>query len=216
MSGKTMLGRPVRRWLILALVVGLLTVNALSVSTAAAQEAQNITVILTENQFSPKTITLTAGQPVLLNVQNQGGLDHNLSSNDLPISNVKYIKADNSASDLARYTATNVLNADAVSGHTSMVMFTPVNAGTFGFFSEGEESLGMVGTFVVVNPGQTAPPAAAAAPAAAPAPTASATVASDGQTLSTQSAATQAMFTAVWGNQAAQEWVKEHNAALAH
>jgi plastocyanin len=191
---------------------------ALSVSTASAQEAQNITVILTEYQFNPKTITLTVRQPVLLNVQNQGRLDHNLSSDELPLANIKYIKADNSTSDLEHYTATNVLNADAGSGHTSMVMFTPTKAGTYGFFSEGEESLGMVGTFVVVNPGQSAPPAAAAAAAPAPAPAqapASATVASDGQSLSSQSAATQAMFTAVWGNQAAQVWVKEHNAALA-
>jgi Cupredoxin-like domain len=91
-------------------------------------------VILTESQFNPKTITLTVGQPVLLNVQNQGKADHNLSSNDLPISNVKYLKADNSSSDFQRYVASNVLNADALSGHTSMVIFTPTKAGTFSFF----------------------------------------------------------------------------------
>jgi len=39
--------------------------------------------------------------------------------------------------------------------------------------------------------------------------------ASDGQRLSSQSQATQALFNAVWGTQAAQEWVKEHNAAIA-
>ncbi len=39
--------------------------------------------------------------------------------------------------------------------------------------------------------------------------------ANDGQSLSSQSSATQALFTAVWDGQAAQEWVKEHNAAAA-
>jgi YVTN family beta-propeller protein len=39
-------------------------------------------------------------------------------------------------------------------------------------------------------------------------------VASDGRRLSGESAGTQATFNAVWGNQAASEWVKEHNAAL--
>jgi plastocyanin len=214
MFGKVTPSRQVPRSLAFAAIAGLLALSTLSVSTASAQEPQNITVILTEFQFNPKTITLTMGQPVVLNVQNQGAADHNLSSDDLPISNVKYIKADNSSSDLHRYEATNVLNADALSGHTSMVTFTPTKAGTFGFFSEDEESLGMVGNFVVVAPGAqpaAAPPAPAPTTAAA---TPSSTVARDGQSLSSQSAATQAMFTSVWGDRAAQEWVQEHNAAL--
>jgi YVTN family beta-propeller protein len=39
-------------------------------------------------------------------------------------------------------------------------------------------------------------------------------VATDGRRLSGESPATQAMFIAVWGSQAATEWVKEHNAAI--
>jgi plastocyanin len=214
MFGRATLSRHLSRSFPFAIIAGLLALNALTVSTVSAQETQNITVILTEYQFNPKTITLTVGQPVLLNVQNQGKADHNLSSDDLPLSNVKYLKADNSSSDLQRYEATNVLNADALSGHTSMVTFTPTRAGTFGFFSEDEESLGMVGNFVVVGPGAQAAAAPPATAPAAAAPTTSATVASDGQSLSSQSAATQAMFQAVWGDRAAQEWVQEHDAAL--
>jgi plastocyanin len=185
---------------------------ALSASPTFAQEPKTITVVLTEYKFTPDTITLTAGQPVQLNIQNQGKLDHNLSSDDLPLININFIKADNSTQDLSRYVSTNVLNADALSGHTSVVMFTPTTAGTFGFFSEGEQSLGMVGKFVVLTPGgQAAAPAPSTA--AAP-PSASAMVAKDGQSLASQPAATQALFTAVWGDRAAQEWATEHNAAL--
>src|SRR5215831_12529810 len=158
MFANVTLSRHASSWLPLSPIATALALSTLTVSPVFAQEPQNITVILSESQFDPKTITLTVGQPVLLNVQNQGKADHNLSSNDLPISNVKYVKADNSSSDLERYVATNVLNADALSGHTSMVIFTPTKAGTFGFFSEGEEELGMVGNFVVLNPGQAAPP----------------------------------------------------------
>jgi hypothetical protein len=32
------------------------------------KQAQTVTVVLTELQFNPKTITLTAGQPVQLNI----------------------------------------------------------------------------------------------------------------------------------------------------
>src|SRR5689334_14544723 len=56
-----------------------------------------------------------------------------------------------------------------------------------------------------------APGLAAAAPALAQGEPA----ANDGQRLSTQTQATQAMFNAVWDGQAAQDWVKEHNAAIA-
>jgi plastocyanin len=203
-----------RRTLPSVAIASVLMLSTIGTPTVSAQqEPRNVTVILTEYQFNPKTITLTVGEPVLLNVQNQGGLDHNLSSNDLPLASVHYLKADNSSNDLHRYEATNVLNADAGSGHTSMVTFTPVKTGTFGFFSEDEESLGLVGNFVVVAPGgQAAAPSAAPAPAAAA--SASSTVASDGQSLAGQSAATQAMFAAVWGDRAAQEWAQEHNASL--
>jgi hypothetical protein len=151
------------------------------------------------------------GQPVQLNIQNQGGIDHSLLS-DIPIAQVHYQKADNTPGELQSYEANNVLNADALSGHTSVVTLTPTKAGTFEFFSEDEEELGMVGNFVVVAAGA---PATAVPPPAPAAPTASPTVARDGQSLSSQSAATQALFSAVWGDRAALEWVQEHNAALA-
>lgn len=45
---------------------------------------------------------------------------------------------------------------------------------------------------------------------------AQAQMASDGQSLATQSAATQVLFNAVWGSNATAEWVREHNAAIEH
>jgi len=162
------------------------TTLALGVAPASAKEPRTLTIVLTEYKFSPDSITLTAGQPVQLNIQNQGKADHNLSSDDLPLMNINYVKADNSTQDLSRYVSTNVLNADALSGHTSVVTFTPTTAGTFGFFSEDEESLGMVGKFIVLAPGVQAP---APAPSTSAAPVASTTTARDGQGLSTQSAA---------------------------
>src|SRR5215467_7463002 len=211
-----MLGTPTvwRRQLARLALSGLIVVVlALSTSSpVSAQESKTLTVVLTESQFTPNAITLTAGQPVQLNIQNQGKADHNLSSDDLPLTNINFIKADNSTQDLSRYVSTNVLNADALSGHTSVVTFTPTTTGTFGFFSEDEQPLGMVGKFVVVAPGaqssQAAPSTAQAAPSA------SATVAKDGQSLASKPASTRALFTAVWGDRAAQEWATEHNAAL--
>ncbi len=189
----------------------------LSVSPALAQQqTQTLTVVLTELQFNPQTITLTLGQPVQLNIQNKGLADHNLASRDtpdaIPISNVSYQKADNDPRQLQSYEVSSILDTDVNSGHTSVVTFTPTKVGTFKFISNAgdDEINGMVGSFVVVGPGGQAAPAPA--PAAAPATGSSA--ARDGQSLAGQPAATQAMFRAVWGDRAAQEWAQEHNAAL--
>jgi hypothetical protein len=206
-------GRQVGRWLRLAMVAGLCVANAdLVAPSYAQQEMPFITVTITENKFTPNSIPLTLGQQVLLNIQNAGASDHSLLS-DIPLSQVHYIKADNTRQELSSYEATNVLNADAVSGHTSMVTLTPSKPGTFEFFSEDEEDLGLTGDFVVSLPGAQAATARAAAGPAPMAPAARATVANDGQTLAGQSAATQSMFRAVWGDRADTEWVTEHNAA---
>jgi len=216
-------GRRSMRWLPFA---ALLAVCMQSALPALAQQQQVITVILSDRpvdqplQFTPKTITLTVGQPVQLNIQNSGKADHNLSSRDepdsIPVSNVTYQKADNDPRQLRSYEVNGILDTDVNSGNTSVVTFTPTKVGTFKFISNAgdDEMNGMVGTFVVVGPGgqaPTTPTAPAPAPAQSPA---GSSVARDGQTLSSQSAATQAMFRAAWGDSAAQRWVQEHEADL--
>jgi len=205
-------------WVPFASAAALLVMSMQGVSPSLAQQqTQVLTVVLTELQFNPKTITLTVGQPVQLNIQNSGKADHNLSSRDepdsIPISNVTYQKADNDPRQLGSYEADNILDTDANSGHTSVVTFTPTKAGTFRFISNAgdDEMNGMVGTFVVLGPGRQPP--AAQAPAAVASST-GAGVARDGQSLSGQSATTQAMFKTALGDSAAQGWVQEHEAEL--
>ena len=160
----------------------------ISVSPALAQQqTQTLTVVLTELQFNPKTITLTVGQPVQLNIQNKGLPDHNLASRDepdsIPISNITYQKADNDPRQLRMYEADNILDTDVNSGHTSVVMFTPTKVGTFRFISNAgdDEINGMIGNFVVASLGGQASPAAPVAAAPAPAPATGSSVARDGQ-----------------------------------
>ncbi|TME28925.1 MAG: hypothetical protein E6I75_23010, partial [Chloroflexi bacterium] len=68
-------------WVPFASAAALLVMSMQGVSPSLAQQqTQVLTVVLTELQFNPKTITLTVGQPVQLNIQNSGKADHNLSS----------------------------------------------------------------------------------------------------------------------------------------
>src|SRR5712691_7523180 len=147
----------------IATTLALLATVVLSATTALAQQAPPVTVILKETSYTPRTVTLTVGQPVQLNVQNLGLADHNLSSRDepdsIPIANVTYQKADNDPRQLRSYEANSILDTDANSGHTSVVTFTPTKVGTFRFISNAgdDEMNGMVGSFVVVGPGGQAP-----------------------------------------------------------
>ena len=133
----------------------ILVATAVSTSIALAQQAQQVNVTATEFAFNPKSITLRVGQPVQLVIQNTGADDHNLSSDEIPISNVTYQRADNEPAELRDYEARNVLDTDINAGATSRVTFTPTRAGTFQFQSgEGDdEEKGMVGTFTVLAPG---------------------------------------------------------------
>ena len=44
---------------------------------------------------------------------------HTPLADDLLLMNINYVKADNSPQDFSKYVSTNVLKADALSGHTS-------------------------------------------------------------------------------------------------
>jgi len=133
----------------------ILVAAAVSTSIALAQQAQPVTVTTTEFAFNPKTIPLRVGQPVQLVIRNTGSEDHNLSSDEIPISNVTYQQADNEPGELRDYEARNVLDADVRAGATARVTVTPTRGGTFEFHSgEGDdEEKGMVGTFTVLAPG---------------------------------------------------------------
>jgi uncharacterized cupredoxin-like copper-binding protein len=147
-----------------AFATALVATLLLSVSVAAQQQ-QQVSLTATDSAITPKTVSLTVGQPVQLTIRNSGREDHNLVS-EIAISNVNYVKADNDPAKLADYTARNVLDMDYKVGNTSTVVFTPTKAGTFEFFSEeqpGDRAAGMVGTFEVRAAG-----AAAAAPSQLP------------------------------------------------
>ena len=117
---------------------------------AAPNAARDVRVLASEFAFSPSTIELKAGQQVTVTFVNNGKVDHDMKS-DLPISGLKYSKADNDADEQTENAARNVFDVDFSAGDTSVVTFTPTTAGTYQFFCDepGHREAGMVGTFVV-------------------------------------------------------------------
>lgn len=153
-------------------ILGLALLLPLALSARAAGP-QEVKLTATEFSFTPKDVTLTAGQPVHLTVVNAGKVSHDIKSS-IPISDLKYIRASNDTSEQQANAAKGILDVDFDAGTTAEVTFTPTKAGTYTFFCDvpGHKEAGMTGSFVVKE--AAAPAASATKPAAAAAPSATA------------------------------------------
>ncbi len=107
-------------------VVGLVVVLAAAVYAGAA--AQKVTVVAKEFSYTPSKITVKAGQPVQLVLENQGVIEH-----DFVVDRFR------------------VKTAAIQPGKTGTVTFTPNARGTFEFYCSipGHKEAGMKGTLVV-------------------------------------------------------------------
>ena len=121
------LGRSARR---LAYLVSLVLPLMLTVACSGGGGGGGgaITVRMTEFKFEPATFTATAGQPVRLNLQNEGTVVHDFMIKDL-----------------------NVHSPKVQPGKSMPFEFTPARAGTFEIMCEepGHEPGGMKGTITV-------------------------------------------------------------------
>ena len=135
------------------------------VQTGAAPQLQKITVIMTENQFQPKAITLQAGVPVELTLINKGKQEHDLSVYPAPSSAPKdwdeYTTLHSYFENMGEIgvdfpgqgavAGTRVFEVELETGKSAILAFTPVRKGVFemGSHIPGQYEAGMKGSFVV-------------------------------------------------------------------
>jgi len=116
--------------LLLALVAGLTLVACGSAATAAPPTRAPLVINLKAEDIKFDTMSLTAkvGQPVTLNFQNAGSLEHSFVIDALNVK-LEHVQA----------------------GQTATVTFTPASAGTFDFYCDipGHKDAGMKGTLTV-------------------------------------------------------------------
>lgn len=118
--------------------------------SAAAATLQRVAMQAKEFSFSPNVVHLKLGQPVQLTIANIGVVNHDIKS-ALPISDLKYLSADNPVGEQQSNAKRAVFDVDFHSGHTAQVTFVPTKAGQYTFFCDepGHKEAGMTGTFVV-------------------------------------------------------------------
>ena len=110
-------------------IVALVAVVGCSGGANATTGGQATTIKLSEMKFEPATITVPAGQPATISVQNVGTVAHDFSIRGL-------------GQDVS-------LVVDA--GKTATTTFTPTTAGTYEIYCNqpGHEAAGMKGSLVV-------------------------------------------------------------------
>jgi uncharacterized cupredoxin-like copper-binding protein len=109
-------------------------------------EPQAITVVSTDDfVFDPDELTLTAGQPVVITLDNSGGaIEHDFASDEMPVSDVV-------EDGTAHEGDTTEVHVAADGGGSATLEFTPTEAGDYVFYCsvEGHREAGMEGTITV-------------------------------------------------------------------
>jgi nitrosocyanin len=115
-----------KRWLVAGVSVAVVALAGVGLYAGAA--AQKVSVVAKEFTYTPNRLTVKAGQPVQLVLENKGVIEH-----DFVIDAFK------------------VKMGTIQPGKTGTVTFTPKAKGTFPFYCSvpGHKEAGMTGTLVV-------------------------------------------------------------------
>jgi uncharacterized cupredoxin-like copper-binding protein len=121
--------------------------------TASAQPSAEIIVELKDFSYGPSSITIPAGQPVTLTLNNTGLVEHDFVVEKIEVTDVV---AQDSGSEHHMHgtdSSTYDLHASTGAGQTNTLQFTALEPGTYKIFCSvgGHIEAGMIGELVVVS-----------------------------------------------------------------
>ena len=122
-------------------------------SAQPAQPANEITVEMTDFTYSKPSLTVAAGQPVMLTLVNTGNIEHDFVVEEIDVT-TRVLQDSGSDAHHAHGEEKNYdLHASAGVGDTTVLEFTALQPGTYKFFCsvEGHEAAGMVGELTVLD-----------------------------------------------------------------
>jgi uncharacterized cupredoxin-like copper-binding protein len=133
-------------------VVFTLLLAACGQSQSAASAPQALSVAANEFAFTPAALSVPAGQPVTINLQNNGAVEHDWSVREIEISGEAKSSSDAQSGHMMGGTGHEPkLHVAANIGGKGTLTFTPSKAGTYEFYCTvaGHKEAGMVGTLTV-------------------------------------------------------------------
>jgi uncharacterized cupredoxin-like copper-binding protein len=135
---------------LLLLVVTVLLVGCAQKPSATATVTE-ITIESTEFGYAPASITVPAGQPVILTIHNNGEVEHDFVVEDIDVTDVVEEGHGSAEHDMHDTQGDYDLHVSTQKGETSTLKFTALKPGTYQIFCSvaGHLELGMTGTLIV-------------------------------------------------------------------
>jgi uncharacterized cupredoxin-like copper-binding protein len=130
--------------------IGLLA--ACGQAQSEASTPQTISIAAKEFAFTPAALAAKAGQPVTVNLQNSGSVEHDWNIKEIEISGEAKTSGDTSSGHMMGGMGDEPkLHVAAGIGARSSITFTPSKPGTYEFYCSvaGHKEAGMVGTLTV-------------------------------------------------------------------
>jgi uncharacterized cupredoxin-like copper-binding protein len=121
----------------------------------ASQAGTEIMVEATDFAYNPVSITVPAGQPITLTLNNKGAVEHDFVVDKINVTDVEASDtgpaAHHQMGDMPEYD----LHFFAKAGDTAVLNFTALEPGTYEVFCsiEGHKEAGMIGKLIVVDQG---------------------------------------------------------------
>jgi uncharacterized cupredoxin-like copper-binding protein len=134
--------------------VALLAPAACGSTNATSTTTQSFAVTAKEFSFAPAELTVTAGQPVELTLQNTGAVEHDWSVSDIDLAGNPTTTGETGGGHMDDVHDAPKLHVAAGPAAQGKLMFTPSKAGTYAVFCTvaGHKEAGMVGTLTVKAP----------------------------------------------------------------
>ena len=117
----------------------------------ASQAATEITVEATDFAYNPVSVTVPAGQPVTLTLNNTGAVEHDFVVDKINVTDVQASDTGPAAHHQMGDAPEYDLHFFARSGDTAVLQFTATEPGTYEIFCsiEGHKEAGMIGELIV-------------------------------------------------------------------
>ena len=122
-------------------------------ASPASQPETELTVEMTDFAYAPSSITVPAGQPVTLTLNNTGNVEHDFLVETIDVK-TEVIQDNGSNAHHAHGTEQNYdLHVSARPGETSIVQVTVATPGTYKIICsvEGHKEAGMIGELIVLD-----------------------------------------------------------------
>jgi len=119
----------------------------------APQPATAITVTMTDFAYSPSTVTVPAGQPVVLTIKNDGQIEHDFVVEKINVTSVSVEGSGVGGHHMSGDHIDYDLHVSTSAGGTSILKFSADEPGTYRIFCSiaGHIEAGMLGELIVAE-----------------------------------------------------------------